>query len=123
MEPKSISELLDLFGGAQHPTERRAWGFFQNLLDIPGVKVKILGVEPRSTLSYQKHEQRAEVWFVLAGRPTLHIEGGQSPLDNIYLVPCGAWHQIGNPTDETVYILEVQLGICKEEDIVRAQRS
>lgn len=37
-----------------------------------------------------------------------------------YRVPVGEWHQLSNPFDEPVKIVEIQYGDrCEEEDIVR----
>ena len=48
---------------------QRDWGQWEILAEkAPHVKVKELTIEPGGALSFQKHSQRNEHWFVLKGK-------------------------------------------------------
>ena len=47
--------------------DRRPWGTYTVLEEDRTFKVKRIEVLPGKRLSYQKHSQRSEHWFVVAG--------------------------------------------------------
>lgn len=110
------------------PKTKRQWGYYRVLHEVPGMKVKELTVDPGKSLSMQKHKLRAEYWIVSEGRavvnsqtdndysyPPLTLEKHQE-----YKVPVKGWHQLTNPFDIPVKIVEIQYGEqCIEEDIER----
>ncbi|HLN98226.1 MAG TPA: phosphomannose isomerase type II C-terminal cupin domain [Pyrinomonadaceae bacterium] len=104
--------------------DQRPWGTFTVLDEVDGFKVKRIEVWPGKRLSYQKHAQRAEHWFVVQGtaRVTLDdvvtiVSAGQA-VD----IPIGAAHRVENAGDETLVFIEVQRGrYLGEDDIVRLQ--
>jgi mannose-6-phosphate isomerase-like protein (cupin superfamily) len=103
-------------------SEVRPWGAFYVLADEPDHKVKRIVVHRGERLSYQKHEMRAEHWFVVAGsaRVTLdgevHAVGTGEAID----IPRGAAHRIENTGPEDLVFIEVQHGsYFGEDDIVR----
>ncbi len=110
----------------EHSFEYRPWGMFENLLDSKMCKVKRLTVNPGHHLSLQYHHKRSEHWVVIQGTATVQLED-----DTLYLepgqsidIPLGAWHALGNDTDEDVIIIEVQMGsYFGEDDIVWGNRS
>ncbi len=54
----------------------RPWGNYTVLDDdAPDHKVKRLVVHPGKRLSYQRHSQRAEHWFIVAGTATVTLDG------------------------------------------------
>ena len=87
-------------------------------------KVKRLEVLPGKRLSYQKHSQRAEHWFVVQGTAAvtlddkeIRVAAGQA-ID----IPLGAAHRVENPGSELLVFIEVQRGTyLGEDDIVRLQ--
>ena len=87
-------------------------------------KVKRLEVLPGKRLSYQKHAQRAEHWFVVRGTAAvtlddkeIRVAAGQA-ID----IPLGAAHRVENPGSELLVFIEVQRGTyLGEDDIVRLQ--
>lgn len=109
---------------------QRDWGQWEILAEkAPHVKVKELTIEPGGALSFQKHSQRNEHWFVLKGKFTLYLEDDISKSERMYseyetcVIPKGTWHQGVNPFKEPCYILEVQYGeLCEESDIERKTR-
>ena len=110
-------------------SEYRQWGTFHNLFEDKGYKVKRMEVNPRSSLSFQRHIHRGEVWTVIEGSCTVRGAAMGDPAgwwektlskDEVHIVEKGAWHQIVNDTDEMCVIIEVQYGDKTiEEDIQR----
>lgn len=112
----------------KQPKTLRDWGYYRILHDVQGCKVKELTIEPRQTLSMQKHFKRSEYWLVSEGSCIVNstTEGGYA-LPPMYLsthqeykVPVDSWHQLSNPFDKPCRIVEIQYGEeCNEEDIER----
>jgi D-beta-D-heptose 7-phosphate kinase/D-beta-D-heptose 1-phosphate adenosyltransferase len=105
------------------PKTERPWGYYRVLHSVgDGVKVKELTVNPGASLSMQRHEHRAELWFVAEGEATLNWEfGGEKiKLHHQETINVGEWHQLCNPTDKPLRVIEIQYGNkCVEEDIER----
>jgi mannose-6-phosphate isomerase len=103
----------------------RPWGNYTVLDDdAPDHKVKRLVVHPGKRLSYQRHHQRAEHWFIVAGTATVTLDGRQivlHPGDSID-IPLEGAHRVGNEGDTDVVLIEVQHGTYfGEDDIVRLE--
>jgi len=104
--------------------EQRPWGSFEVLSDEDDHKVKRLIVHPGRRLSYQRHELRAEHWFVVAGSAnvTLDDEVIEITAGGHIDIPRGAAHRIQNPGDDDLVFIEVQHGdYFGEDDIVRLE--
>jgi len=102
----------------------RPWGHYQNLLECDDHKVKELVVSPGERLSLQKHRRRAEHWTVVSGEALVTVADREIPLQSGQSVdiPKGAVHRIFNPGEETLRIVEVQMGdYFGEDDIIRLQ--
>ena len=78
------------------------WGWFDVLLDMPKLKVKILHVDKNKSLSLQKHGERSEFFFMPSGEVRINLPG--------------VWHVLQAPSDEPLEVLEVQIGISAEDD-------
>jgi cytidyltransferase-like protein len=110
------------------PKIERQWGYYRVLHEVPGMKVKELTVNPGKSLSMQRHNLRAEYWIVSEGEAVVNrqLESGYA-LPSVHLqkhveykVPVKEWHQLTNPHDMPVKIVEIQYGEqCIEEDIER----
>jgi cytidyltransferase-like protein len=110
------------------PKTERPWGYYRVLHEVPGMKVKELTVNPGYSLSMQRHNLRAEYWIVSDGEAIVNrqMESGYS-LPSVtlrrhveYQVPVKEWHQLTNPFDVPVKVVEIQYGEqCIEEDIER----
>ena len=102
----------------------RPWGSWQVLDEGDGFKVKRITVTPMQRLSYQTHEHRAENWVVVAGKAPSVIEGEillLGPGDSVH-VELGQAHRIMNLDEETLVIIETQLGsYTGEDDICRLE--
>jgi mannose-6-phosphate isomerase len=98
--------------------ETRPWGSFSVLDDAPTHKVKTLTVKPGQRLSYQRHEQRAEHWFVVSGvaKVTLNDKDRMLHTGDFIDIPTKAWHRIQNPGTEPLIFVEVQHGTYFGED-------
>jgi cytidyltransferase-like protein len=110
------------------PKTERQWGYYRVLHEVPGMKVKELTVNPGKSLSMQRHNHRAEFWIVSEGQAVVNRS---TPLD--YTLPSATldrhdqlhvavqeWHQLTNPYDYPLKIVEIQYGEqCAEEDIER----
>ena len=104
------------------PTEVRPWGVFETLLDEIDYKVKRIIISPNHSISLQYHFHREEYWTVVEGDGELTLE------DTVKNVEVGSTIFIGKKETHRlkagkngISIIEVQLGICDEEDIVRLE--
>lgn len=79
------------------------WGAYDVLLDMPKLKVKILMIEAGKKLSLQRHENRSEFFFMPNGEVKVNLPG--------------VWHAPKAPDNESLTILEVQVGSSEEGDI------
>ena len=103
----------------------RPWGNYTVLDDdAPDHKVKRLVVHPGKRLSYQRHFQRAEHWFIVAGTAEVTLDGAVIELhagDSID-IPLESAHRIANAGETDVVLIEVQHGsYFGEDDIVRLE--
>lgn len=110
------------------PKTERPWGYYRVLHDVPGMKVKELTVDPGKSLSMQRHWLRSEYWIVQQGTAVVNsqTQGGYAlppkTLNkyNEHHVPILEWHQLTNPYNVPLKIVEIQYGErCVEEDIER----
>jgi mannose-6-phosphate isomerase-like protein (cupin superfamily) len=102
----------------------RPWGWFETVSQVPGNKIKRIGVLPGQQLSLQKHNHRSEHWVVVQG--IAHVTLGTRTFDLGVGEHCdialGEVHRIANRTTEAVEVVEVQFGAyLGEDDIVRLQ--
>jgi mannose-6-phosphate isomerase len=104
--------------------DRRPWGSFTVLEEGRTFKVKRIEVLPGKRLSYQKHSQRAEHWFVVEGTAKVTLDGREVTVSNgeAIDIPIGSAHRVENPGDEDLVFIEVQRGnYLGEDDIVRLE--
>ncbi len=98
--------------------EYRPWGYYENLVICDGYKIKKIVVNPKGILSLQSHEFRSEQWTVLKGVATVTINEKIFNLtahQSTY-IPIKAKHRLENCHNETLEILEIQLGEKLTED-------
>ena len=112
------------------PKTERAWGYYRVLHEVGShVKLKELTVNPKTCLSMQRHEHRAEFWFVAEGEATVYTVDPHSTDYDLMASPArhqhtwiqlNEWHQLCNETNEPLRLIEIQYGDnCVEEDIER----
>ena len=112
----------------KEPKTQRDWGYYRVLHENgPEVKVKELTVDPGKRLSMQRHEKRAEHWFVSEGEATVYGLDVATDITKITYdihkslhIRKGEWHMLANETDKPLKVVEIQYGEeCVEEDIER----
>jgi len=104
--------------------DERPWGNYQVLEDADSHKVKRLTVDPGQRLSYQRHQKRAEHWFVICGQATVTLEGEDHVIDTGHAIdiPRGSAHRVTNKSDSPLVFIEVQVGdYFGEDDIERLE--
>jgi D-beta-D-heptose 7-phosphate kinase/D-beta-D-heptose 1-phosphate adenosyltransferase len=112
------------------PKTDRPWGYYRVLHENgPQVKLKELTVDPGMCLSMQRHNDRAEFWFVAEGEASVYtIDERKTDIEHIgffkkfdYLfIDKNQWHRLCNETSFSLKIIEIQYGEnCVEEDIER----
>ncbi len=100
----------------------RPWGKYINLYSGKGFLVKELVIDPKSSISLQKHYHRSEYWTIILGRPKITINRKKffKKINETAFIPKGAIHRIENVYNTPAKIIEIQIGsILKETDIVR----
>lgn len=105
-------------------TAERPWGTYTVLEDAADHKVKRIEVHPGSRLSYQRHLQRAEHWFVLRGVGTVVLDGVDHQVaPGVAIdIPIDTAHRIENTGPEPLVFIEVQHGTYfGEDDIIRLE--
>ena len=107
-----------------HRRVYRPWGWYQSIDECERFKVKRICVQPKASLSLQKHHHRAEHWVVVKGTAEVLCD------DKIMLlsenqstyIPLGAIHRLSNPGSIPLEMIEVQSGsYLEEDDIVRLE--
>jgi len=112
------------------PKTDRTWGYYRVLHEVGNhVKLKELTVNPKTCLSMQRHDKRAEFWFVAEGEATVYTVDPHSTEYDLMASPAkhqatwiklNEWHQLCNETDQPLKLIEIQYGDdCVEEDIER----
>jgi len=111
------------------PKTERPWGYYRVLHENgKEVKVKELTVDPGQCLSMQKHEKRAEHWFIAEGNAEVYTLNRSTDVELLGVfhkhqslhIKKSEWHQICNPGSVPLKIVEIQYGTdCVEEDIER----
>lgn len=104
--------------------DQRPWGSYTVLEEGSTFKVKRIEVLPGKRLSYQKHSQRAEHWYVVEGTAKVTLDDRDLTVvaGEAIDIPIGSAHRVENPGGENLIFIEVQRGhYLGEDDIVRLQ--
>ncbi len=108
--------------GTKHQTMYRPWGSYTTIAKSEKWQLKTIEVKPKSELSLQMHNHRAEHWVVVKGVAEIEINSNKQILEENQsaYIPLGARHRLSNPSNETLMIVEVQSGnYLGEDDITR----
>ncbi len=101
------------------PSETRPWGSFTILDELETYKVKRIEVLPGKRLSYQRHQKRAEHWFVVKGTAKVTLNGNDILVKSgeAIDIAIGMAHRVENPhrSDPLIFI-ETQTGTYFGED-------
>jgi mannose-6-phosphate isomerase len=102
-------------------TVERCWGKFEQFTKSETSTVKIISINPNSSLSLQYHNHRSEFWRVLSGHPIVTVGENitiANPGDE-FVVEIKQIHRL-ETKDDAVQILEIAFDDnFDEEDIVR----
>jgi mannose-6-phosphate isomerase len=110
--------------GNSQAEDHRPWGYFVVLEDAPDHKVKRIVVSPGKRLSLQRHQRRAEHWYVVEGEALVTLDRKDIPLKagQAVDIPRAGWHRMANPGTRDMAFIEVQTGdYFGEDDIERSQ--
>jgi len=107
-----------------HDESQRPWGRYEILQESAIHKTKCIYVLPGKRLSYQRHQKRAEQWFIIQGNAEVTLEGKVSRMSSgdTVSIAQGALHRIANIGSNEVIFIEVQTGTYfGEDDIERIE--
>lgn len=112
---------MDLFvsENSRERFEQRPWGSFTVLDESENYKVKRIEVLPEKRLSYQRHQMRAEHWFVVQGTAKVTLNGSEILVKTGESVDIavGTAHRVENPhNSERLVFIETQTGTYFGED-------
>ena len=102
----------------------RPWGRYEVIQDAPTHKVKCIYVKPNSRLSYQRHQKRAEHWFIVSGVATVTLDGQvfEKNAGEVVDIEIGQLHRVANQGAQELVFIEVQTGTYfGEDDIERIE--
>lgn len=100
-------------------SETRPWGSFTILDESDRFKVKRIEVLPGKRLSYQRHQQRAEHWFVVQGKAKVTLNNREILVDTGHSIDIeiGDAHRVENlDVSQTLVFIETQTGTYFGED-------
>lgn len=113
-----VEQLADRPEVRGHPRGERPWGRYRVLDRGPTHQVKRLVVRPGGVLSLQRHAHRLEHWVVASGRGRLVLDDQErllEPGDSVR-IDVGVVHRLAAEGDETLVVVEVQIGSYLDED-------
>ncbi|MBN2119858.1 MAG: mannose-1-phosphate guanylyltransferase/mannose-6-phosphate isomerase [Candidatus Omnitrophica bacterium] len=122
-----VKELVEILNKKKEPaikdslTVYRPWGYYTILHEEKGYKVKEIGVYPKKYISLQRHRFRSEHWNVVEGKAQIILgkkKTGVNKNESVF-VPKGKLHKVYNPANNTLKIIEVQIGKYLGEDDIR----
>ena len=124
-EIKDLVNEMKLNGideATNHKKGHRPWGNYLSIAKDKGWQVKIVEVNPGASLSLQKQHHRSEHWIVVQGTALVKIGEKENILseNQSTYIPIDVKHQLSNPGELTLRVIEVQSGdYLGEDDIVR----
>lgn len=100
----------------------RPWGSYEILKESSNFKVKELTINPKSSISLQKHIKRSEHWIVVEGE-VIATKGKREiklKKNRSIDIKAGEIHRLKNNSNKQCKIIEVQTGnYLGEDDIIR----
>ena len=107
-----------------HRTVFRPWGHYDSIDIEDNFIVKRILVNPRSRLSLQKHQYRAEHWVVVKGHAKVTCDDKVFKLEENQstYIPLGVVHRLENVGNIPLEVIEIQTGErLNEDDIIRLE--
>ena len=101
----------------------RPWGTYETLLDDDNYKVKRIIILPQQQISLQYHNDREEHWTIVSGTGTVRVgdDTFKASLGSRFFINKKQIHRATADKDSHLVFVEVQLGDCNENDIVRLE--
>ena len=102
----------------------RPWGRYEILSESSDYKVKRILVNAGARFSYQRHQHRAEHWFIVSGLAKVTHNGVDKEMGagGSIDIAQGDLHRLANIGTEPVVFIEVQRGTYfGEDDIERLE--
>ena len=92
-------------------------------LDEPKVKVKKITVKPDQRLSLQLHRKREELWYVISGFGEMQVGGKIYDIEAGRVIKINKYevHRVKCAGLNDLVLVEIQTGVCQEDDIVRIE--
>ena len=102
----------------------RTWGHYTVLYDSKGFRVKELVINPKSSLSMQKHQHRSETWNIVSGECYVLIDNERIKLEESkgIFIPVNTWHKGINNSNKPAHIIEIWRGEVLTEDDIERQK-
>lgn len=102
----------------------RHWGCYEVLSQDKGFKVKRVTIDPGQTIYSHMHDLRSEHWAIVSGRARITLDGRTREYgtnESVY-VPRGVGHEVSNPGEEKLIIIETGIGdTIAESDMIRVK--
>lgn len=102
---------------------KKPWGKYIVIKEWKKHKLKGLSINPGECISLQRHKGRQETWFIIKGEGTVEVGSSKKKVaegDEV-VIPVGEKHRITASTSSRIILLEIQKGMCLEEDIERLE--
>lgn len=101
----------------------RPWGKFRSYPFRLAGSVKIITVNPGSSLSLQVHNKRSEIWIILDEGLEVTVAGRvwKPQKNEEVFIPKKTPHRLHNKGKDAGRVLEFWLGRSNENDIIRLQ--
>ena len=122
---RSISNLLKVKKRQEHNSTvlvYKPWGTYKTILKGKNYQVKEIVINPKSSISLQKHKYRSEHWIIVEGEGLI-IRNNQKitlSVNQEIFIPKGTKHRITNKKKSSLKFIEVQIGkYLGEDDIIR----
>jgi len=102
----------------------RPWGSYEVLLESSTHKIKTITVKQGARLSLQRHQKRAEHWFIVLGKALVTVGNKKIEMaaNSAVDIAIGELHRIENIGSTDLVFIEVQTGTYfGEDDIERIE--
>tara|TARA_R100000655_G_scaffold19788_2_gene41131 strand:- start:356 stop:706 length:351 start_codon:yes stop_codon:yes gene_type:complete len=101
----------------------KPWGWYKDLYEGPGYKLKVISIDEGHQLSLQSHQYRSEVWNTVSGQGEFFVSGiwSLARVGNCIKVPINTIHRAKAGTGGLIFV-EIQFGEkLSEDDIQRLE--
>lgn len=119
----SLNERIDQY---TQTIVKKPWGQYTDIYRNTNRVLKLLEITPQDQLSVQSHQKRMEIWIIESGKGELfkgQTENELSTSDirvgDIIVIQPNEVHSVKNVGLSNLIILELQYGLCLEDDIIR----